>query len=68
VPLAALALIVGIVQLHKLDFVEPNAKLAALFTHGRHVVVPDSSHYIQYDQPQAVIDAVKRAIKEIRAR
>jgi len=30
--------------------------------------VPDSSHYIQYDQPQAVIDAVKQALAEIRGR
>jgi pimeloyl-ACP methyl ester carboxylesterase len=45
-----------------------NAKLAALSTHGSHTVVPDSSHYIQYDQPQAVIDAVTRAVTEIRNR
>jgi len=43
-------------------------KLAALSTHGTDTVVPDSSHYIQYDQPQAVIDAVKRAVSEIRGR
>jgi hypothetical protein len=31
-------------------------------------MVPGSGHYIQYDQPQAVIDAVKRAVTEIRSR
>ena len=41
-------------------------KLAALSIRGIDIVVPDSSHYIQYDQPQAVIDAVKRALADIR--
>jgi pimeloyl-ACP methyl ester carboxylesterase len=43
-------------------------KLAALSTRDTDTVVPDSTHYIQYDQPQAVIDAVKRAVTEIRGR
>jgi pimeloyl-ACP methyl ester carboxylesterase len=43
-------------------------RLAALSTHGSNTVVPGSGHYIQYDQPQAVIDAVKRAVMEIRRR
>jgi hypothetical protein len=43
-------------------------RLAALSTRGTDTVVPDSTHYIQYDQPQAVIDAVKRAVNEIRGR
>jgi len=30
------------------------------------MVVPDSTHCIQYDQPQAVIDAVTRALMAIR--
>jgi pimeloyl-ACP methyl ester carboxylesterase len=41
-------------------------KLAALSTRGSNTVVPGSGHYIQYDQPQAVIDAVKQALAEIR--
>jgi pimeloyl-ACP methyl ester carboxylesterase len=43
-------------------------KLATLSTRGSNTVVPDSGHNIQYDQPQAVIDAVKRAVTEIRGR
>jgi pimeloyl-ACP methyl ester carboxylesterase len=43
-------------------------RLAALSTRGSNTVVPDSSHYIQLDQPQAVIDAVKRAVTDIRGR
>ena len=43
-------------------------RLAKLSTRGSNTVVPNSSHYIQYDQPQAVIDAVKRAIAEVRGR
>jgi pimeloyl-ACP methyl ester carboxylesterase len=43
-------------------------KLAALSNRGSNSVVPNSSHYIHYDQPQAVVDAVIRAVTEIRAR
>ena len=43
-------------------------KLAALSSRGSNTVVPDSGHYIQFDQPQVVIDAVKRAVTEIRGR
>jgi len=43
-------------------------KLAALSTRGSNTVVPDSGHTIQHDQPLAVIDAVKKALAEIRAR
>lgn len=43
-------------------------KLAALSTRGIDIVVPDSSHYIQYDQPQVVIDAITRAVADIRGR
>lgn len=43
-------------------------RLAALSTRGSNIVVPETGHYIQYDQPQAVIDAVTRAIAEIRGR
>ena len=41
-------------------------RLAALSTRGSNTVVPGTGHYIQYDQPQAVIDAVTRAVTEIR--
>jgi pimeloyl-ACP methyl ester carboxylesterase len=43
-------------------------RLAALSSRGSNIVVPDSGHYIQFDQPQAVIDAVTRALAEIRGR
>jgi len=43
-------------------------RLARLSTRGTNMVVPGTGHYIQYDQPQAVIDAVKRAVMEIRGR
>ena len=45
-----------------------NAKLAALSSRGIQIVVPDAAHYIQYDQPQAVIDAVKKVVTEVRGR
>ena len=43
-------------------------KLATLSSRGSNTVVPASTHYIQYDRPQVVIDAVKRAVADIRGR
>ncbi len=42
-------------------------RLAALSRRGSNTVVPGSGHFIQLDQPQAVIDAVNRAIAGLRA-
>jgi pimeloyl-ACP methyl ester carboxylesterase len=36
-------------------------------THARHQVVPDASHYIQFDQPQVVIAAVRDVVGQVRA-
>lgn len=41
-------------------------RLAALSTRGSHIVVPDSQHYIQIDQPKAVITAVEKAVAAVR--
>jgi pimeloyl-ACP methyl ester carboxylesterase len=41
-------------------------RLAALSTHGIDVVVSDTGHYIQVEQPDAVIDAVRRVVTELR--
>jgi pimeloyl-ACP methyl ester carboxylesterase len=49
------------------------ARVAALFTlaqtstHGTHIVVEKTSHHIQFDQPQAVIDAVRRVVEAVRS-
>ncbi len=40
--------------------------LAALSTHGRNVMVPDSSHYIQTLKPQLVIESVDSVIDAAR--
>jgi pimeloyl-ACP methyl ester carboxylesterase len=45
---------------------EGHNRLAALSSRGSNRVVPGSSHYIQIDQPQAVIDAVETAVTEVR--
>jgi pimeloyl-ACP methyl ester carboxylesterase len=45
-----------------------NEKLAALSTRGSHRVVTGSGHYIQYNKPLDVIDAVKQALTEIKGR
>jgi len=41
-------------------------RLAALSTRGSNTVVPGSGHYIQLDQPQAVIDAIRQAVTQLR--
>ncbi|HSP97274.1 MAG TPA: alpha/beta hydrolase [Candidatus Dormibacteraeota bacterium] len=40
--------------------------LAALLPDTRHVVVADSSHYIQVERPQVVIDAVEQVVDAVR--
>jgi len=45
-----------------------NEKLAALSTRGSHRLVAGSGHYIQYNKPLDVIEAVKQVLTEIRGR
>jgi len=47
---------------------EMQNEIASLSTHARHRMVPGSSHYIQYDRPQAVIDAVAEVVADARSR
>jgi pimeloyl-ACP methyl ester carboxylesterase len=41
--------------------------LARLFPGSRHVRVPNSTHYIHVDQPQAVIAAIREIVDAVRA-
>jgi len=34
---------------------------------GRHVLVPDASHYVQFDRPDAVVQAVREVVGQARA-
>jgi pimeloyl-ACP methyl ester carboxylesterase len=43
-------------------------RLAGYSSAGQSMVVPDSGHYIQLDQPQAVIDAVRSVVAKARER
>ena len=40
------------------------AELATLSRHARQIIVPESGHHIQLDQPRAVVDAIRDAISE----
>jgi hypothetical protein len=40
--------------------------MAALSARGRERVAPGANHVIQYSQPQAVIDAVREVLGELR--
>lgn len=41
-------------------------RLAARSTRGESILVPNATHMIQLDQPQAVIDAVRKVVAEVR--
>lgn len=45
-----------------------NDELAARSSRGRNIVVPDTHHYIQNEQPDVVIDAVRQVISEARSK
>lgn len=39
-----------------------HTQIAAMSTRGINIIVPNSTHYIQYDRPQIVIDAVLQTV------
>lgn len=39
-----------------------HTEIAAMSTRGINIIVPNSGHYIQFDQPQIVVDAVNQAV------
>jgi pimeloyl-ACP methyl ester carboxylesterase len=47
---------------------ELHSQLAAMSTRGINVIVPNAGHYMQFDRPQVVIDAVNQAIALSRER
>jgi pimeloyl-ACP methyl ester carboxylesterase len=42
---------------------ELHAELAALSSNGKQVVVSEGGHYVQVDQPQAVVGAVREVVE-----
>jgi pimeloyl-ACP methyl ester carboxylesterase len=49
-------------------WIESQAQLARLSTQGKQIVLKDSRHGIQWDRPDAVIDAVREVVAELRAK
>lgn len=47
---------------HTLVWEEMHNEVAAMSTHGINEIVPRSDHYIEYDRPEIVIDAIDQAI------
>jgi len=43
------------------------ADLATLSSHGQQIIVPDSGHHIQLDQPEAVVRAIEKLLSETKA-
>lgn len=47
---------------------EAQRRQAALSTNGRLIVPAGSGHYIHWEQPTLVIDAVRQVIEDVRSR
>jgi hypothetical protein len=47
-------------------WIESQAQLARLSTRGKQIVLTDSRHGIQFDRPDAVIEAVHEVVAEVR--
>jgi len=45
---------------------EAHTQVASMSTRGINIIVPNSNHYIQYDHPQVVIDAINQAVSIAR--
>ena len=45
---------------------EGQRRLAALLPDARHAVATESSHYVQLDQPQLVVDAIREVVEAAR--
>ena len=45
-----------------------HVRLAALSSRGRHIIVPGARHYVQIDRPEAVIDAARRVLADVRSK
>jgi len=45
---------------------EMHAELAALSTQGKRVTAQESGHYVQIDQPQVVVDAIREVVEAAR--
>ena len=41
-------------------------RLAARSARGRSIVVPETSHFVQLDQPVAVVEAIRQVVQEMR--
>jgi hypothetical protein len=41
-------------------------ELAGLSSKGEPVIAKESSHYIQWDQPKLVIDAIRKVFEQVR--
>ena len=45
---------------------ELQQELAGLSSQGEQVIAAQSSHYIQWDQPELVIDAIRTVVEQAR--
>ena len=41
-------------------------RLAALFPGGQHITETNSTHYIQKDNPQLVVDSIREVVDSVR--
>ena len=55
----------GLLTVRELSSAAHNA-LATLAPNGKHKIATKSSHYIQLQEPQLVIDAIKQVVEAVR--
>jgi pimeloyl-ACP methyl ester carboxylesterase len=55
-------------QAQKTMWLEMHQEETRWSTAGRQVVLPDASHYIQFDRPDVVISAVAEVVAAVRGR
>jgi hypothetical protein len=51
----------------KVEWQQLHAEQARFSTRGRQQIVPDATHYIQFDRPDMVIAAVREVVDTVRA-
>lgn len=48
--------------------IEEHRALVRLSTHGRHIVAAGSGHWIQFDEPELVVAAIREVVEHTRRR
>ena len=48
-------------------WLELHTKLTELSSNGRQIMAKKSGHYIQHDEPELVVDAIREVVEQVRS-